>query len=141
MFSRNHKRSSRTRISTKPTMEVDYRLKSKSEDQFSRYSAGCNTKQKPRQSNQMIFSSRGNIVHPLELTNNSNRKLERKAGPSSSAMKSGIETAGARSSSVWKTAIDKKSGKTYYYNSVTMKSTWEKVSFSLEVYLFLFKLT
>ena len=117
-------------------MDVEHRLRTKNEDNISTHSAGDNTKQKSRHTSQIIFPARGNTVHPLEPSHNSNRKLERKAVQSSREIPNGNETAGAKASSVWKTAIDKKSGKTYYYNSVTMKSTWEKVSLLPEMFPF-----
>lgn len=124
MFSRSQKRNSRG--ISKAAMDVILQAKYDNETQSRKTGNGGKTKSKPRIGSHNIFSSKSNAVHPNKVHYDSFHGSELQLSSTESDMTDDMEIKETKTKCTWKSAIDKKSGKTYYYNTATMESTWEK---------------
>lgn len=119
MFSRNQKRNSRG--ISKAAMDVILQARYEKENQSQR-----KNKTKQRSGSNNIFNTRGNVVFPFKAQNDADEESKLQLSSTASDMTDDAEVTETKETRTWKSATDKKSGKIYYYNTITMESTWEK---------------
>lgn len=86
---------------------------------------GDKTSNKQRNSN-YSYQSKGHAYYPFGKSSYPVDDSDLTDSVTDSDMSDDMETEEISTPSNWRSAVDKKSGKIYYYNMVSMESTWEK---------------
>lgn len=107
-------------------MDVILQAKYENENQSRKTGNGGKIKSKPRIGSHNIFTSKAKIVYPNKVHDDTFRSSELQLSSTDSDMTDDMEIAETKTKCTWKSAVDKKSRKTYYYNTTTLESTWDK---------------